>query len=92
MLIMAPVQETQKGYLFEAILMSTHNLPFSIKKSSLIILSLPLWDFSKGLKNEFEIPVVDDPSVFESLKFYCREIMENIQKQQICAFLVSPRS
>ena len=27
--------------------------------------------FSKGLKNEFEIAVVNEPSVFESLKFYC---------------------
>ena len=27
--------------------------------------------FSKGLKNEFEIPVVNEPSVFESPKFYC---------------------
>ena len=27
--------------------------------------------FSKRLKNEFEIAVVNKPSVFESLKFYC---------------------
>ena len=27
--------------------------------------------FSKGLKNEFETAVVNQPSVFESLKFYC---------------------
>ena len=26
---------------------------------------------SKGLKNEFEIAVVNEPSVFEPLKFYC---------------------
>ena len=32
-------------------------------------------DFSKGLKNEFETAVVNEPSVFEPLKFYC-----------ICAF------
>ena len=46
---------------------------FNIKKekSSLIILSLPLWDFIKGLKNEFETAVVNEPSVFEPLKFYC---------------------
>ena len=25
----------------------------------------------KGLKNEFEISVVNEPSVFEPLKFYC---------------------
>ena len=28
-------------------------------------------DFSYGLKNEFETAVVNKPSVFESLKFYC---------------------
>ena len=27
--------------------------------------------FSQGLKNEFEITVVNEPSVFEPLKFYC---------------------
>ena len=27
--------------------------------------------FSKGLKNEFETAVVNEPSVFDSLKFYC---------------------
>ena len=27
--------------------------------------------FSKGLKNEFEKAVVNEPSVFEPLKFYC---------------------
>ena len=27
--------------------------------------------FSNGLKNEFEIAVVNEPSVFEPLKFYC---------------------
>ena len=27
---------------------------------------------SRGLKNEFETAVVNEPSVFEPLKFYCR--------------------
>ena len=27
--------------------------------------------FSKGLKNVFETAVVNEPSVFEPLKFYC---------------------
>ena len=27
--------------------------------------------FSKGLKNEFETAVVNEPSVFVPLKFYC---------------------
>ena len=30
-----------------------------------------LWDFSQGLKNEFETAVVYEPPVFEPLKFYC---------------------
>ena len=36
-----------------------------------MILNLPLCDFPKGLKSEFESAVVDEPSVFEPLKFYC---------------------
>ena len=28
-------------------------------------------NFSKGLKNEFERAVINEPSVFEPLKFYC---------------------
>ena len=46
---------------------------FSVKieKLPLIILSLPQWDFFKGLKNEYETAVVDEPLVFEPLKFYC---------------------
>ena len=53
--------------------MSTHAYHFQYEevKSPLIILSLWLWDFSKGLKNEFETAVVNEPSVFEPLKFSC---------------------
>ena len=47
---------------------------FNIKKK--ITLNYPEHNyvygfFSKGLKNEFEITVVNEPSVFEPLKFYC---------------------
>ena len=53
--------------------LSTHNIPSSIKKkkrkSPYKICSYGI--FSKGLKNEFEIAVVNEPSVFEQLKFYC---------------------
>ena len=45
--------------------MCSHNIPFSIYKT------LQVWEFSKGLKNEFETAVVNEPSVFEPLKFYC---------------------
>ena len=53
--------------------MRTHNIPFSIykKKTSQIIPNLQLWVFSNGLKNEFEIAVVNEPSLFKPLKFYC---------------------
>ena len=53
--------------------MSTHNIPVSIyrTKSAYIIQKLQLLDFSKGLKNEFETAMVNEPSVFEPLKFYC---------------------
>ena len=46
---------------------------FIIKKN--IILDYPksaaMGFCSKGLKNEFETAVVNEPSVFEPLKFYC---------------------
>ena len=43
-----------------------------IKENQLkIILNLQLLNFSKRLKNEFETAVVNEPSVFEPLKFYC---------------------
>ena len=32
---------------------------------------LQLWDFSRGLKNEFETAVVNEPAVFEPLKAFC---------------------
>ena len=53
--------------------MSTHNIPFSIykRKSAQIIPILQLLDLSMGLKNEFETGMVNEPSVFESLRFYC---------------------
>ena len=39
---------------------------FNIKKekSHSFIPNLQLWDFSKGLKNEFKITAVNDPSMF----------------------------
>ena len=51
--------------------MSTRNILFSIHKSKLT-LNYQLWDFSKGRKNEFETAVVNESSVFEPLKIYCR--------------------
>ena len=34
--------------------------------------------FSKGLKNEFETAVVNESSVFEPLKFYCKYAFRDI--------------
>ena len=63
---------SHQNRLIEAILMSTDNIPFSInKKTALILPNLQLLNFYKGLKNEFEIAVANEPSVFEPLKFYC---------------------
>ena len=53
--------------------MSTHSIPFSIKKKNTF--NYPKYAvmgfFFKGLKNDFEPAVVNEPSVFEPLKFYC---------------------
>ena len=35
-------------------------------------------NFSKGLKNEFETAVVNEPSGFEPLKFYCIWKMDHV--------------
>ena len=39
------------------------------------------WICSKGLKNEFEPAVVNEPSVFEPLKFYC---IMNVEEFYFC--------
>ena len=53
--------------------MSSHNIPFSIYKKNKLKLSqiCSYWIFSKGLIDEFETVVVNEPSVFEPLKCYC---------------------
>ena len=62
---------THYNHLMEPILLSTHNTPLSIKKtrkSSKIIpatkMSAAMF-FWKGLKNEFEIAMVNKPSAFK---------------------------
>ena len=62
-----------KNRLNEAILMSIHNIPFQYKKENHPQLSqiCSYGIFSKGLKSESEIAVVNEPSVFEPLKVYC---------------------
>ena len=54
--------------------MSTHNIPLSIYNMKITLnysKSAAIWDFSNGLKSEFETAVVNEPPVFEPLKFYC---------------------
>ena len=52
--------------------MRTHDIPFSEKKKNLpkLFQVCSYGIFSKGLKNEFQTAVVNEPSVFEPLKFY----------------------
>ena len=52
--------------------MTTHNIPISIKKTK--VTKLQPEDSSKGHKNEFEIAVIKEPSVFVALKVYCTQI------------------
>ena len=42
--------------------------------------------FSKGLKNEFETAVVNEPSVFELLKFYCSRYFFHEPKRKKFSF------
>ena len=54
--------------------MSTHNIPFlNIKKENHLKSSqiCNYWICSKQSKNEFETALVNEPSMFEPLKFYC---------------------
>ena len=53
--------------------MSTHNIPFQYTEENQLKLSqiCGYWIFSKGHKDEFETAMVNEPSVFEPLKFYC---------------------
>ena len=54
--------------------MKTHNTPFSFKKKKITLnypKSAAMQFFTKGLKNEFETAVANEPSVFEPMRFYC---------------------
>ena len=57
--------------------MHTHNIPFpnmkkkKKKKHPKLSQICSYGICSKGPKNEFETTVVNEPSVFEPLKFYC---------------------
>ena len=57
--------ELPQGYSNEY----TQYIIFNLKKEKLlqIIQNLQLWNFSKGLKNEFRTAMANDPSGFEPL-------------------------
>ena len=75
---------TLKNLLAEAVLTSSHNLCFEQKYENyqnfssesfhfLVVIFLIYLNgrvFEMGLKNVFESATVNEPSVFESLKFY----------------------
>ena len=65
---------SHQNRLIEAILMSTHNIIFSIYKKEnhpKLSQTCSYGIFSRRLKNEFQIAVVNQPSVFKPLKVYC---------------------
>ena len=51
----------------------TQHTIFNMRKKNTLNYPKPaaMGFFSKGLKNEFETAVGNEPSVFEPLKFYC---------------------
>ena len=57
--------------------MKTLNIPFSIQKMKITLNYSKLQPvvFSKGFKNKFETAVVNEPSEFEPLKFYCISVI-----------------
>ena len=70
----------------------TQDTIFIIKKEYHIKLSriCRYESFSKGLKNEFETAVVNEPSVFEPLKFYCISCFQKYYQDRNVQKLVKP--
>ena len=67
-----------KNRFIKAILMSTHNILFSIWKGNAFKLTqIGSYGISKGLKNEFATTVVNEPLVLEPSKFYCIKLLIN---------------
>ena len=62
----------------------THNTIFNMKKEKPPQLSqiCSYGIFSNGLKNKFETAMVNEPSMFEPLKFYCIYIFGVILKRE----------
>ena len=58
--------------------MSTHNIPFTLNYPKSAAMG-----FFLGLKNKFQTAVVDEPSEFEPLKFYCIQILLTSKSKQV---------
>ena len=41
-------------------------------------MSAAMWGLCEGFQNEFEIAVINEPSVFEPLKFYSTTVYESV--------------
>ena len=76
---------SHENRLIEAILMSTHNISYQYKKENhpkLMFAALG----SFFVKNEFEIAIVNETSVFEPPEFYCiTKIVEDFQSKLLHA-------
>ena len=64
---------SHENRFIEAILMiyTIYHFQYKQRKITLYFPKSAPMGFSEGLQNEFEIAVVNEPSVFEPLKFYC---------------------
>ena len=73
--------------------MSTNSIPFLISKKEIILNFLnqqPLKFLSKGHKNEFETVVVNEPSGFEPLMFYCNSYLINqLTRQELSLWIIA---
>ena len=71
--------------------MSTHNIPFlNIKKKIIFYyFKSELWNLFQGTQERIEPAVVNEPSVFEPLKFYCICVVADCLKRtySICIYI-----
>ena len=67
--------------------MSTHNIQFrdKIRKFLQVFVFLSCWKNLVGTKNEFELAMVNEPSVFELSRFDCMP-QQTVQTQTIVSF------
>ena len=66
----------------------TYLFQYKEEKSALVILNLPLWDFSKGLKNKFETAMVDKLSMVGHKICFYRQLWIIIPKLSLLPILM----